>query len=219
MDGLVFPEDIDGKDHRVVIVPVFCPSGEGDSHGFCGVCGRNGQHLRQSEGTFSIFSSDNHVLFPQPGYGADKLMEIFMLFQVIPVEPGDLIVLTVGIVVALLRVQELVSGQNHGHAPAEEEDRHGVLRQLFPEGKDTRIFGFSLGAAVPAAVVIGPVRIVPAVGFIMLSPVGIQVMKGKAVVAGDKVYGSVVASVVRVIDISGAGDPVCGCLPHAVIAL
>ena len=178
---------------------------------------RNYNGVENTDAMLAFFYDQTYSEYRE--WVADKLMEVFVLFQVIPVEPGDLIVLTVGIVVALLRVQELVSGQNHGHAPAEEEDRHGVLRQLFPEGKDARVFGFSLGAAVPAAVVIGPVRIVPAVGFIMLSPVGIQVMKGKAVVAGDKVYGSVVASVVRVIDISGAGDPVCGCLPHAVIAL
>ena len=72
------------------------------------------------------------------------------------------------------------------------------LAQAAAQGSDLRIGGWPFGAAVPAVVVAGPVGVAPAVGLVMLFIVGIQVVQGKAVVAGDKVDRGVLPPVRRI---------------------
>ena len=51
------------------------------------------------------------VTLPEGNHRLRKLIDIPVGFQKIPVQPRDLIVLAVGIVVAVLGIAELVSGQ------------------------------------------------------------------------------------------------------------
>ena len=44
-----------------------------------------------------------------------------------PIEPGDLVVLVVRVVVAVLRVQELIAGHDHRETVGEHEQRDEVL--------------------------------------------------------------------------------------------
>ena len=48
--------------------------------------------------------------------------------------------------------------------------------------------GGSFGAAVPAPVVVGAVRIVPAVFFVVFLVVGIEIVQCKAVMAGKEIH-------------------------------
>ena len=105
----------------------------------------------------------------------------------VPVQPGELVVLAVGVVVAVLRVAELVAGQQHRHALREEQRGDEVALLPLAQRDDVRVVGRPFGAAVPAVVVVGAVAVVLAVGLVVLVVVADQVVQREAVVAGDEV--------------------------------
>ena len=80
-----------------------------------------------------------------------QLLEV--LVDVVPVEPGDLVVLAVGVVVAALGAAELVAAEQHRHALGEQQRRHQVAPLAGAQGEDVGIVGLPLDAAVPRAVV------------------------------------------------------------------
>src|SRR5699024_10312100 len=102
-------------------------------------------------------------------------------------QPGYLIVLTVGVVVAELRVAEFVTSREHGRAAAAQQHRERISAQAAAQRVDGRVVGLPFRAAVPAVVVVGAVGVVPAVALIVLFVVGIQVIEREAVVTGQEI--------------------------------
>src|SRR5208282_4448394 len=64
----------------------------------------------------------------QSNHLANKTQEISILGRKAPVHPADLVVLAPGVVIATLRSQEFVAGQQHRHALGEKQCRDEVLR-------------------------------------------------------------------------------------------
>src|SRR5205085_1401071 len=110
------------------------------------------------------------------------------------------------VVVALLRAQELVAGQQHRHALREEEGGNQVARLSLAQGEHLGIVGRALGAAIPAAVLIEAVAIVFAVGFVVLLVVGNEIEQGEAVVAGDEVDGMAWMATPGLVEVRAAAD-------------
>ncbi len=104
-----------------------------------------------------------------------------------PVEPAELVVLAVGVVVPVLAAQHLVAHGQHRHADGEQGQRQEVLRLAAAQLDDGGIVGRALGAAIPAEVVVAPVAVVLAVRLVVLAVVADQVGEGEPVVAGDEV--------------------------------
>ena len=71
------------------------------------------------------------------------------LSKPVPVEPAQLIVLAVGVVVALLAVCDFITHEDHGHALADQENGHGVLHQPAAQLVDLQIICRPFNAAVP----------------------------------------------------------------------
>src|SRR6266851_209038 len=67
----------------------------------------------------------------------------------VPVDPGDLVVLAVAVVVGLLGSAELVTGQQHRDALGEEQRHEEVPDLPFPQRVDLRVVGRPFRAAVP----------------------------------------------------------------------
>ena len=74
-----------------------------------------------------------------------------------PVEPADLVVLAVGVVVAALRARELVAAQDHRRAGGEQQIAGVVLHHLPAQREHRGIVGVAFGAAIPRVVVVGAV--------------------------------------------------------------
>src|SRR5690348_6529533 len=82
---------------------------------------------------------------------------------ILPVEPADLIVLAIRVVVSVLSPAELVSPQKHRHT-LRQKKRHQKVPALFPpQSIDLGIVGRTFRAAVPRLIVIVAVLIVLAV--------------------------------------------------------
>ncbi len=102
-----------------------------------------------------------------------ELEVILVSRQKVPVEPADLVILTVAVVVAVLGVSEFIARQDHGRTAAAHKNGDRISHHLETKGFDLGISRLSLFAAVPAAVIVGAVIVVPTVGFVVLAVVGI----------------------------------------------
>src|ERR1700740_240986 len=70
-----------------------------------------------------------------------------------PVDPAHLVVLTIRIVVAVLRVSELIPGKQHRRSLRKEQRRQEIPPLLCAQRENRRIVAWTLGAAIPAVVV------------------------------------------------------------------
>ena len=101
----------------------------------------------------------------------------------LPVEPADLVVLAVGVVVPRC-VRRISSPETNIGTPCEtEQDRGEVLDLPARAAPRRRVVGLALDAAVPAQVLVDPVAVVLAVRLVVLVVVGDEVVEREAVVA------------------------------------
>ena len=114
-------------------------------------------------------------------------VEISMLLQERPVHPADLVVLTVGVVIALLRSAKLVAHQHQGHSLRQHQQYLQVPHLSLSKGQHMGVVRWSLVATVEAQVVVPAVAVVFAVGPVVLLVVAHQVEEREAIVAGHKV--------------------------------
>ena len=120
---------------------------------------------------------------------AGELQEGLLLVVQVPVDPRQLVVLAVRVVVALLRAAEFVAVGDHRHALGEDQRREEVALLAAAQAQDLLVVGGPLGPAVPRAVVVGPVGASLQVRLVVLRVVGHQVRKCEAVVGDDEVDG------------------------------
>src|SRR5215472_11509322 len=104
-----------------------------------------------------------------------------------PVEPANLVVLAIGIVVATLGATDFVAHDEHRNSQRKQSDGQENLdlsvSQVFNFGRA----GWPLDTTVPATIVVGAVAVFFAVGLVVLLVVGNQVIQGKSVVTGHEV--------------------------------
>ena len=143
---------------------------------------------------------------PVPGHATGEVEQVAV--GSVPVEPGQLVVLAVGVVVARLGAAELVAAADHGHAMREEQGGEQVPLLASPQGEDAGVSGGSLGAAVPGPVVVGAVAVGFAVGVVVLSLVADEVDEGEPVMRGDEVDAGERGAAVVGVEVGAAGEPV-----------
>src|SRR6266487_5211918 len=142
---------------------------------------------------------------PQLGKRMHELEQVGI--RVVPVHPGDLVVLAVAIVVALLGPPHLVPRQHHRDALRAEQCGQEIPLLPGPQAQDRRIGRGSLGTAVPRPVVVGAVGVAFAVRLVVLAVVAHQILEGKTVMAGDEVHGGDGPPAARLVQVARAAQP------------
>ena len=143
----------------------------------------------------------------QPQQLADQAEQGNLVRADVPVHPGDLVVLAVGVVVAVLGAPHLIARQQHRHAGGQQQGSQQVALQLATDGVDGRVVGRTLDAAVPGPVLVVPVPVALAVGLVVLSLVRRQVPQRETVVRGDEVDRGERPPTVFLVEVAGAGEP------------
>ena len=123
--------------------------------------------------------------FPQCNQFLCIVQKILIFLRKLPVQPADLVVLTVRIVVALPALSKLVPGCQHRGPLRQQQKRQCVFHLPFAQLQNCPLAGRSFHAAVPARVVGISVLIFLPVCLVMLAVVGNQIRQGKAFIAGD----------------------------------
>ena len=127
---------------------------------------------------------------------------------VVPVEPRDVVVLAVGVVVAALGAADLVAAEHHRHTLAEQQRRHQVPLLALAQRDDRRVVRLALGAVVPGLVVVGAVLVALAVRLVVLAAVADEVPQREAVVRGDEVDAGLRLAAIALEQVCRPGEPV-----------
>ena len=137
-----------------------------------------------------------------------KLAQRGVVFgEPLPVDPRDLTVLAVAVIVPLLRAAKLVPRQQHRRAVGKQQRGQEITLLPLPGRDDVRVLGWPFLAVVVRAVIVMPVVIVLAVVGVVLLVVRHQVIQRKAVVGGDKVDAGPRATPTQIVQIAGAQQP------------
>src|SRR6202035_3594612 len=114
---------------------------------------------------------------PQLNQFSGELEQSILWLAPLPVQPADLVVLTISVVVPLLGAAELVAGQKHGHALRQKEHRQKIALLSPPQTVDVRIVRWTFNAAVPGTIVIIAVAVLVAIGFVVLVIVADEIVQ------------------------------------------
>ena len=106
--------------------------------------------------------------------------------------------MAVTVVISELRVSELIPGKKHGRSPAAHQNGTGIADHAVTEFQNLRILRLTFRAAVPAPVVVGSIGIVPAIAFVVLFIIGIEVIQREAVMTGQEIHAGIVTGIVSV---------------------
>src|SRR5262249_50679685 len=121
----------------------------------------------------------------------------------LPVDPADIVVLAVGVVVAVLRIADLVAGENERHAQRQHQAGKLISTKPLAQRDDGWIIARPLMAAIITVIVIGAVAVVLAVGLVVLLVVAEQVGKGEAVMDCDVIDAGMRGAAVMVEQVGG----------------
>src|SRR5713101_6302509 len=100
--------------------------------------------------------------------------------------PGDLVVLAIGVVVAVLAPTDLITAQDHGDTLGEKEGGEEVADLTLAEGLDGGIVARALDAAVPGGIVVRAVAVLLPVRLVVLQVIRDEVGQGESVMSGDE---------------------------------
>src|SRR5215203_5250681 len=118
-----------------------------------------------------------------------------------PVIPTEIIVLTVGVVVAALGTAEFVAAEKHRRALRQEEGGQKVPLLPVADLEDLRVGRRALMPVITGDAVIGTVSIILTIRPVVLVIVGDEVAQGEAVVGGHEIDAGVGLAPVRLVEI------------------
>src|SRR4029453_14153251 len=142
---------------------------------------------RKSPGLEKFWALKHGLGPPEMDERTHAFIPRLLLLREFPVEPRQLVVLAISIIIALLTMAEFIASQKHRHALGQQQGGHEVAHLLPTQGPNARIVSRTFNATVPAIVVIGPILIILAIRFVVLLVITDQVVQRKAVVAGNKI--------------------------------
>ena len=127
------------------------------------------------------FAERNHFL--------EEAEDVLICLKLAPIEPSSRVVLVIRIVVAKLRVQELVSRAKHRSPVRQHEHAEEILHLPASQGQHFGECTFvAFVPAVPAVVVVHAILIVLSVGPVVFFVVRNDIVQSETVVRGDVVH-------------------------------
>src|SRR5213079_3282985 len=96
-----------------------------------------------------------------------ELEQLILLVVALPLEPVQLVIVAIGVVVSILGAAKLVAAQNHRHALREKQRGQKVPALPPAPHVDLRVVGPTLRPPVGGKIVSFAVAVVVAVGFIL----------------------------------------------------
>src|SRR5712675_49280 len=130
-----------------------------------------------------------------------ELKKLILLFVTLPVKPTDIVVLTIGVVVAVLCPTPLISAVEHRHALGKKQCREKIAALPVAQHVNLRLIGRTFDAAIPRLIIIVAV----AVFFVVAD----QVVQCKSIVGCNEVDARVRPSAVMFIEIRASSESIC----------
>src|SRR5438093_4048409 len=106
----------------------------------------------------------------------------------IPIQPTDLIILAIRVVVSSLTTAELIARNKHGRSLRQQQGGQHISNLPPTQLNNLRIIGGPFSAAIPGAIVGIAVTVILAIRFIVLFVIADQIAKSETVMRGYKVH-------------------------------
>ena len=135
-----------------------------------------------------MLPAKHRVILAQATEPRREVDQLALLSGGAPVEPAELIVLAVAVVVAVLGARELISAQQQRDAFGQHQRGQEIAALTGAQLQDILVVCGSFDTAVPASVVVVAVAVVLAVGLVVLGVVADEVVEREAIVDGDDVH-------------------------------
>ena len=138
------------------------------------------------------FGSRQEAAAPEHRMAPSQRDQLFRVLEQVgvdvgPIEPTDVVVLAVGVVVALLGTPELIAAEQQRHPEGEQQSGEHGSRLSCPQRENVRIGTWPFRSTVPRSVVAGTVAVVLAIGLVVFVVVGHEITQGETVVDRDEV--------------------------------
>src|SRR5215472_1367981 len=117
----------------------------------------------------------------------EEAEHLLVLFRKVPIEPADLVILAVGVVVSLLCASDFIAGHKHGDPLGEQKNSRKILDLALAQCLNVRIVGLPFNTAIPAQIIVVAVPIAFAIGFVVFIVVRHQVIERKSIMGGDEI--------------------------------
>src|SRR5262245_25443369 len=137
-----------------------------------------------------------------------ELKKLILLCVTLPVEPTDLVVLTISVIVAVLCPTALISAAEHRHTLGKKQSRKKIPALPIAQGADLRIVARSFHAAVPRLIIVVAVAVTVAVQLVMFFIVTNKISQRKSVMRYDEVDTGTRPPAVVFIEIRTSGEAV-----------
>src|SRR6266513_1863940 len=96
-----------------------------------------------------------------------ELKKLILVFVTLPVKPNDVVVLTIGVVVAVLCPTPLIAAVEHRHALGKKECREKIAALPVAQHANLRLIGRTFDAAIPRLIIIVAVAVLVAIQLVV----------------------------------------------------
>src|SRR6478609_128689 len=108
------------------------------------------------------------MFFSELYQSSRELKKLILLFVTLPVEPTDLVVLTIGVVVAVLCPSPFIPAAEHQHALGKKQCREKIATLPVAQTVNVRIIGQTFHAAIPRLIIVVAIAVFVVVQLVML---------------------------------------------------
>ena len=112
---------------------------------------------------------------------------LFILLHRRPVQPTDLVVLAISVVVAMLGSPEFITSDQHRYALRQHQCRQHIFDLTLPHFVNDRLVGWAFDAKVIAEIIVVTVAVVFTISQIVFVAVANEVVQGKTIVRRNEV--------------------------------
>src|SRR5580765_3180772 len=137
-----------------------------------------------------------------------ELKKLILLFVTLPVEPTDLVVLTIGVVVAGLCPSPLIAAAEHRHALGKKQCREKIATLPVAQIVNVPIIGRTFHAAIPRLIIAVAVAVFVVVQLVVLFVVADQIGQRESIMGCNEVDARVRPSAVMFIEIGASGKSI-----------
>src|SRR6476660_3401511 len=158
------------------------------------------------------------MILPDLNQSSCELEKLVLFFIAFPIEPADLVVLAISVVISVLRPAPLIAAGQHRHALRKEKRSQEISALTIAQGIDLRVIRRPFHATVPREIVTVAVLVAVAVRLIVFFIVADQVVESEPVVRGNEIDAGIWASPVVPIKIGAPSEPVAHLANAALVA-
>ena len=137
-----------------------------------------------------------------------ELKKLILLFVTIPLKPTDLVVLTIGVVVAVLCSAPLISAAEHRDALGKKQRCEKIAALPVAQQVDLQVIGRTFDATIPRLIIVVAVVVLVVVQFIVFFVVADQIGQCESIMGCDEVDARIRRSAVMFIKIGASGESI-----------